>query len=120
MPDYELQNINITQFRDIMVLVRRELKNEKCINTSLLSLDINEKFFKPSVVAHVKAIEICQKQNSEDPFVINEYEIIDNFNLTLDSLCISVTIDYSELVSSITIHEDEVKIITSDNSCNIL
>ncbi len=45
MPDYELQNINITQFRDIMVLVGRELKNEKCINTSLLSLDINEKFF---------------------------------------------------------------------------
>ncbi|MGX6960928.1 MAG: hypothetical protein ACIPMY_07020 [Rickettsia endosymbiont of Pentastiridius leporinus] len=35
-PDYELQNINIRQFRDIMVLVGRGLKNEKCVNTSLL------------------------------------------------------------------------------------
>ncbi len=44
MPNYELQNINITQFRDIMVLVGRELKHEQCINTSLLSVNINENF----------------------------------------------------------------------------
>ncbi|WP_392506525.1 hypothetical protein ACE5D9_01700 [Rickettsia sp. 2024-CO-Wats] len=75
MPNYELQNINITQFRDIMVLVGRELKHGKCINTSLLSVNINEKFLKPSVVTHVKTIEICQQQNSEDPFAINESEI---------------------------------------------
>ncbi|MCC8467344.1 MAG: hypothetical protein LN589_01135 [Rickettsia endosymbiont of Eriopis connexa] len=29
IPKYELQNINITKFRDITVLVGRELKNEK-------------------------------------------------------------------------------------------
>ncbi|MEY4463230.1 MAG: hypothetical protein RLZZ81_201 [Pseudomonadota bacterium] len=121
MPNYELQNINITQFRDIMVLVGRELENEKCINTSLLSIDIDEKFLKPSVVAHVKTIEICQKQNSENPFAINEDKIIENFNLTLDNIpCIYIPIDYSKLVSSITIDENEVEIITSDNSCNIL
>lgn len=101
IPDYELQNINIIQFRDIMVLVRRELKNEKCIKTSLLSIDIDEKFLKPSVITHIKAIEICQKQNSKNPFAINKNKIIDNFNFTLDSLCISITIDYSELISSI-------------------
>ncbi|BBJ31447.1 hypothetical protein RAS_05560 [Rickettsia asiatica] len=101
IPDYELQNINIIQFRDIMVLVGRELKNEKCIKTSLLSIDIDEKFLKPSVIAHIKAIEICQKQNSKNPFAINKNKIIDNFNFTLDSLCISITIDYSELISSI-------------------
>ncbi|MCC8406243.1 MAG: hypothetical protein LN560_01210 [Rickettsia endosymbiont of Sceptobius lativentris] len=71
MPDYELKNINITQFRDIMVLVGRELNNEK--------------FFKPSVVTHVKAIEICQKQNSNNPFAVNEDKIIANFNLTLNN-----------------------------------
>ncbi|WP_017442899.1 hypothetical protein [Rickettsia gravesii] len=92
-----------------MVLVGRELKHEKYINTSLLSVNINEKFLKPSVVTHVKTIEICQQQNSEDPFTINEDEIITNFNLTLDSLRIFVTIDYSGLVSSITIDEDEIK-----------
>ncbi len=119
MPDYELKNINITQFRDIMVLVGRELNNEKCINTSLLSVKINEKFFKPSVVAHVKAIELCQKQNSNNPFAVNEDKIIDDFNLTLDRLpCIYVPIDYSELVSSIPTGEDEV-ITSGDNYCNI-
>ncbi|MFP3013012.1 MAG: hypothetical protein ACEY3D_09055 [Rickettsia sp.] len=112
-------NINITQFRDIMVLVGRELNNEKCINTSLLSVKINEKFFKPSVVAHVKAIELCQKQNSNNPFAVNEDKIIDDFNLTLDRLpCIYVPIDYSELVSSIPTGEDEV-ITSGDNYCNI-
>ncbi|AFB31696.1 MULTISPECIES: hypothetical protein [spotted fever group] len=76
-----------------------------------MSVNINEKFLKPSVVTHVKTIEICQQQNSEDPFAINEDEIIENFNLTLDSLRIfvTVTIDYSGLVSSITIDEDEIK-----------
>ena len=85
------------------------MKHEKCINTYLLSVNINEKFLQPSVVTHVKTIEICQQQNSEDPFAINEDEIIENFNLTLDSLRIFVTIDYSGLVSSITIDEDEIK-----------
>lgn len=102
-----------------MVLVGRELNNEKCINTSLLSVKINEKFFKPSVVAHVKAIELCQKQNSNNPFAVNEDKIIDDFNLTLDRLpCIYVPIDYSELVSSIPTGEDEV-ITSGDNYCNI-
>ncbi len=119
MPDYELKNINITQFRDIMLLVGRELNNKKCINTSLLSVKINESFFEPSVVAHVKAIEICQKQNSNNPFTVNEDKIIDDFNLTLDRLpCIYVPIEYSELVCLIPTGEDEV-ITSGDNYCNI-
>ncbi|MCZ6902212.1 MAG: hypothetical protein O7C59_11140 [Rickettsia endosymbiont of Ixodes persulcatus] len=68
-----------------MVLVRRELENEKCTNTFLLS-NINEKFFKPSVVVHVEAIKICQQQNSTNPFAIIEDKIIENFNLTLNNL----------------------------------
>ncbi|MFP3120210.1 hypothetical protein GCO76_01310 [Rickettsia sp. R2] len=51
------------------------LSQEQFINTSLLSVNINEKFLKPSVVTQVKTIEICQQQNSEDPFAINESEI---------------------------------------------
>ena len=99
-----------------MVLVGRELKNEKCMNTSLLSVKINEKFFEPSVVAHVKAIEICQKQNSNNPFAVNEDKIIDDFNLTLDRLpCIYVPIKYSKLVCLMD-DENEVKIIASEDS----
>ncbi|HJD60217.1 MAG TPA: hypothetical protein LFW20_06205 [Rickettsia endosymbiont of Omalisus fontisbellaquei] len=113
IPDYELQNINITQFRDIMVLVGRELENEKCINTSLLSGDINAKFLKPSVVTHVKTIEICQKQNSNNPFAVNEDKIIKEFNLTLNNFpYIYVPENYSK---------DGDEVITSgDSSCNIL
>ncbi|WP_045820735.1 hypothetical protein [Rickettsia felis] len=119
MPNYELQNINITQFRDIMVLVGRELNNKKCMNTSLLSVKINEKFFKPSVVAHVKAIEICQKQNSNNPFAVNEDKIIANFNLTIDSLpFIYAPTNFSKLIPLIPTNEDEV-ITSGDNYCNI-
>ena len=113
IPKYELQNINITKFRDIMVLVGRELKNEKCIKTSLLSRDIDEKFLKPSVVTHVKAIKICQQQNNNNPFAINEDKIIDNFNLTINNFpCIYVPEKYSELLSP----EYEVKIITLEDN----
>lgn len=107
MPNYELQNINITQFRDIMILVGRELENEKCINTSLLLG--NERFIKPSVIAQVMAIKICQHQNSKNPFAVNEDIIIDNFNQTLNNIpCIYVPIDSSSLVSSAPLNKKDI------------
>lgn len=120
-PDYELQNINIRQFRDIMVLVGRGLKNEKCVNTSLLSY--NEKFLTPSVIAQVKAIKNCQNQNIKNPFVFKEDKIIDNFNQTLNNIsCIYPPTKYFPLLSLTLldeqdeIDENEVELITLKES----
>ncbi|HJD55713.1 MAG TPA: hypothetical protein LFW21_03575 [Rickettsia endosymbiont of Pyrocoelia pectoralis] len=105
IPNYELQTTNITQLRDIMVLVGRGLEDKKCVATSLLSDD--EKFLAPSVIAQVKAIKICQSKNSKNPFVVNEDKIIDNFNQTLNNISFIYPPDYSDPAPSIPLNKQD-------------